>query len=217
MTTHAIRVRDLLGGPLLAVMLVTASCGSSDDTEAAEDGSNATASTSATTATSVTTTEAPTTTEATTTTVAETTTEAPVTEAPLEPVPAGTGLLTIGDDEYPFTVDKCSFEPSVVEGTSSVLLFEMRGTATAEGREVQVRALRIDTNSLVNDSFGYGYATDPDDFETLVSVGSVFGLGTFLRTDGSTMAGGPVPFDRTEGISVVDGVDPGQGTIVVTC
>lgn len=218
---------------MLAFALAIAACGgeggsAADESSAAEDPTSdaATATTAAATAQTTTaaptTTEPPTTTEAPATTAVEettTTTEPPPTIP--NPPPAGTGVLTVDGEEFPFTVETCSTEP--VPFGSSILMFEVRGATTAEGQAAEARLFRLAPASggAPNDSFGWGYATDPDDFESVVSVGSPFGIGAHILVTeteaGTTFYGPPIPFERTEGISVVDDVDPGVGSIIATC
>lgn len=216
---------------LVATALVVASCGGSDDGKASPSDAEAAATESVeatdgadtTTTEEPTTTEEATTTEATTTTQAETTTTAQAAPAIPDPPPAGTGILTVDGVEFPFTIEVCNLDPAPAPVGDSILVFEVRGSTTAEGQSAEARLLRIAPlgGSPGNDSFGWGYATDPNDFESLVSVGSPFGIGEHIiveRTDaGLTFYGPPTPFERTEGISVVEDVDPGLGSIIATC
>lgn len=212
---------------LLVFALAASACGSSDDggDEAAEATTATTAAEEATTTTveetTTSTTEAPTTTaeETTTTTEATTTTEPPV-EVP-EPPPAGTGILTVDGEEFPFTIDKCVTEPAPGPTETSMLLFEMRGSTVVEGENAEARLFRLASNGLPpSDSFGWGYALDPNDFETIRSEGPPFGIGEHIiveETDaGITFYAPPIQFERSEGISVVE-EDAGLGSIIATC
>lgn len=213
---------------LIGLWLILAACGSddaasSDDTapvatapEGAGDdtGDGSTTSTPASTADAA----SP---EASTESPAEDTTETatpdPVTGGGEVPQ-SGTGVLTIDGVAYPFTIQSCEFEPTIQQITGAFVLFAMRGSTMAEGREVSVNASTIETNGRASDGFGYSYVDDPNDFETAVSVSSETSLGEeFFEIDGPTYRAGPVPFHRIEGITEVEGVEPGPGSIHFTC
>ena len=132
--------------------------------------------------------------------------------------PSGSGVLTIDGVEYPFIVAECNFEPELITQTNATVLFSMSGTTQAEDREVRVNASRIEgAGGTVNDTYGYAYADDPNDFQTAVIVGTGGSAGEQFEIDGDTYAAGPLPFSRTEGVSVVEDVDPGPGSIIYTC
>ncbi len=134
------------------------------------------------------------------------------------PPPSGTGTLTIDGVEHPFTVEECNFEPELITQTNATVLFSMSGTAPAEDREVRVNASRIEAaGGPFNDTFGYAYADDPNDFNSAVIVGTGGSTGEQFEIEGDTYAAGPLPFQRTEGITVVEDVDPGPGSIIYTC
>ncbi len=219
--------RKTLRSALVMFALIAASCGSSDgDAATASSAGEATVSTAAeatTTTAEQTTTDAPATTEAiTTTTVAETTTTAAPAPVIPDPPPAGTGVLTVDGEEFPFTIETCNTEPALAPVGDSIIVFEVRGSTVAEGQPAEARLFRIaPASGAANDSFGWGYATDRDDFETLRSEGSPFGLQNHIiveQTDaGTTFYGPPTQFERTEGISIIDDVDPGLGSIIATC
>lgn len=213
---------------LVVCALAASSCSGSDETSSEDATDDTAATTEAESTTTAAPTTAPTTTveetstteQETTTTVEETTTTtaAPIPEAP----PAGTGILTVGDEEFPFTVETCNTEPAPGPSAGSIVLFEVRGPTTVEGQIGEARLFRLTVgNGTPNDSFGWGYTTDTSDFEALRSEGSVFGLSDHIvveQTDaGTVFYGPPTPFERTEGISVVDDVDPGMGSIIATC
>lgn len=222
--------RITLRSALLVVALAAAGCGGGDDV--ASEAETTASTTTEVEAESTTTTAEATTTEAeTTTTVESTTTEAstttteqaePAVEIP-DPPPAGTGVLTVGDSEFAFTIETCNTEPAPAPVGDSILVFEIRGSTVAEGQAAEARLLRIAPGSggPGNDSFGWGYATDPNDFESVVAEGSVFGIGEHIvveQTDaGLTFYGPPTPFEWTEGISVISDADPGMGSIIATC
>lgn len=213
---------------LVVVVLAAASCGGSDEAQVDDDvaAASSTADDSATTEATVaetTTTEEPTTTEESTTTTTEATTitTEPPPELP-EPPPAGTGVLTVDGEEFAFTIEKCVTEPAIAPTGTGLIMFEVRGSTIVEGQPAEARLFRLaDANGLDgNDSFGWGYATDRNDFETLRSEGSPFGIGEYLIVQeteaGTTFYGAPTTFERTEGISVVD-ENVGEGTIIATC
>ena len=221
--------RTTLRSALLVLALTAAACGSGDDVASDADADTTASTAGESEAETTTTTAAATTTEAeTTTTVESTTTEAPTTttepavEIP-DPPPAGTGVLTVGESEFAFTIETCNTEPAPAPIGDSILVFEIRGSTVAEGQAAEARLLRIAPGSggPANDSFGWGYATDPNNFETLVAEGSAFGIGEHIvveQTDaGLTFYGPPTPFERTEGISVIDDAEPGMGSIIATC
>lgn len=209
---------------LVSLALVTAACGSSENATGGELAAKAETPTAAEVVTTIeaplTTIEAPTTTVETTT-AAETTTTAAPAAAPGVP-PVGTGVLTVGGVDFPFTIETCNTEPALSAVSDSILLFEVRGSTVAEDQPAQVSLFRSESASGQQfDSFGWGYALDRNDFETLRSESTPFGLSdhiTVEQADGATtFYGSLTPFVRTEGISVLDDVDPGMGSIVATC
>lgn len=212
---------------LIGLWLILAACASddaasSDDTEpvatASEDAGDDTGDGS-TTPTPASTADAPGP-DASTDSPAEDTTETatpdPVNEGGEKPQ-AGTGVLTIDGVAYPFTIQSCEFEPTIQQVTGAVVLFAMRGSTMAEGREVSVNASTIETNGRASDGFGYSYVDNPNDFETAVSMSSKTLGEEFFEIDGPTFRAGPVPFHRIEGFTEVEGVEPGPGSIHFTC
>lgn len=215
--------RKTLRSAFVVGALVAAACGSSDSDLASDDSAGGT--TAATVAQTTTTSEPPTTevptTEATTTTAAETTTTEPVLVIP-DPPPAGSGVLTVDGEDFPFTIETCNTEPAPSPVNNSVLVFEMRGSTVVEGQSGQVFLFRSELPSgEVTDSFGWVYATDRNDFETGRNESTPFTLTDHIIVEptdaGTFFYGPPTQFERIEGISIIEDIDPGLGTIIVTC
>ena len=210
---------------LIVCSVVLGACGSSDgdDGDAGQSGDSSTTSTDESTATSAddttTTAEAAgstTETEPSTTDESEVATDDADAAKPEVPA-AGTGTLTIDGVEIVFTIKECDFDPKPILQTQAITTFAMNAAAEAEGREVNVNASRIELAGRFNDTYGYAYVDDPNDFQTAVIVGTGGSTGEQFRIDGTTYSAGPLPFERTEGVSVVEGVDPGPGSIIFTC
>ncbi|MEM9134179.1 MAG: hypothetical protein AAF962_15940 [Actinomycetota bacterium] len=213
------RARRAAGAAALATLLLTTACGGDDgDGDAADTTEAAAAAEQETTTTAeVTTTEAD-----VTTTVEETTTTEAEPEPVIEPVEPGTGTLTVGGVDYPFTVNSCSFDTVLNESIGGLAptttYFEMLGEATAEDRTVIVYARDIDLGTgRISSSIGYSYTDDPNDFESVVIVSSAFGEGRFLEILDTTVAAGPVRFTRTEGVTENTDAAPGDGSLLATC